>query len=96
MKPWGTMALTLVALLTVLALLSGCDTLENRVDATRDFASRHPAVTAVTSAVVAAGVTYAIEHRGHHRDERSPFRVVAPGTSTTQPVDCATNPYQCQ
>jgi|SRR5713226_5815217 len=106
MKAWGTIALTLVALLTILALLSGCSVLEDRVDEARDFAGRHPAVTAVTGALVGAAITIAVEHHGHHEDafhhrgvtthNPSKARPATPNNFTTQPVDCASNPYQCK
>lgn len=56
----------LSSLALVLLMFAGCATLENAADHTRDFASRHPVVTAVGTAVVVGGVVYALDH--HHHD----------------------------
>lgn len=65
MKPiWILCALT--------TSFTGCATIENGADHVRDFAVRHPVVTAVGTAVVVGGVVYALDHH-HHRDpSRSP------------------------
>jgi hypothetical protein len=46
--------------------LTGCATIENGADHVRDFAVRHPVVTAVGTAVVIGGAVAALDHHGHH------------------------------
>lgn len=58
----------LTSLALALLTLSGCATLETGADHVRDFAGRHPVVTAVGTAVVVGGVVYALDHHGHHSE----------------------------
>jgi len=74
------MTLNSIAVLTTIACLSGCATLENGADHVRDFAVRHPVVTAVGTAVVIGGVVYALDH--HHHSE----------PPASRPATCENNP----
>jgi hypothetical protein len=48
--------------------LSGCATFEDAADRARTFATQHPVVTGVATAVVVGGVVYALDHHGHHSE----------------------------
>ena len=69
----------------LLVLLSGCATLEDKADQTRDFLGRHP-VVAVSTGVAIGALATGLALRHHH--ERT-VSVNSPGTATIQPITCS-------
>lgn len=55
----------ILASLALASCLTACATLETGADHVRDFAVRHPIVTAVGAALIVGGVAASLDHHAH-------------------------------
>jgi len=73
-------------LVSVLLVLNGCATIEDRADRVRDFAKAHPVAIAVGTAVV-VGAIVASTHHSHDNHQR--IVTARPGDPCALRMTCA-------